>query len=113
MHLPSYITARAVPQMLARGRKGRIELTLHGDGKRVVIGTKGTASEHIAFETEVDSVRNLEIFVDRRVVEVFVNDGERAGAKLFYSGSRSGCFVSRFLDEGAVHMTVRAMKGIW
>lgn len=31
MHLPSYITAKAVPEMLARGRKGRIELTLHGD----------------------------------------------------------------------------------
>jgi len=31
MHLPSYITARAVPAMLARGHKGKIELTLHGD----------------------------------------------------------------------------------
>lgn len=31
MHLPSYITAKAEPEMLARGRKGKIELTLHGD----------------------------------------------------------------------------------
>lgn len=31
MHLPAYITAKAQPEMLARGRKGRIELTLHGD----------------------------------------------------------------------------------
>lgn len=31
MHLPSYITAKAMPEMLARGRKGKIELTLHGD----------------------------------------------------------------------------------
>ena len=31
MHLPAYITARAIPQMLARGRKGKIQLTLHGD----------------------------------------------------------------------------------
>ena len=31
MHLPSYITAKAKPEMLARGRKGKIELTLHGD----------------------------------------------------------------------------------
>lgn len=31
MHLPAYITAKCEPQMIARGRKGRIELTLHGD----------------------------------------------------------------------------------
>jgi len=31
MHLPSYITAEMKPEMLARGRQGKIELTLHGD----------------------------------------------------------------------------------
>ena len=31
MHLPAYITARAIPAMVARGRRGKIELTLHGD----------------------------------------------------------------------------------
>ena len=31
MHLPSYITARCHPKMLARGRRGYIDLTLHGD----------------------------------------------------------------------------------
>lgn len=32
MHLPSYITAVYKPQMLARGRRGFIDLTLHSDG---------------------------------------------------------------------------------
>lgn len=31
MHLPAYITAKSVPAMVARGRRGKIELTLHGD----------------------------------------------------------------------------------
>lgn len=31
MHLPPYITATFEPEMIARGRKGKIELTLHGD----------------------------------------------------------------------------------
>ena len=31
MHLPSYITAEYVPEMIARGRRGKIELTLHSD----------------------------------------------------------------------------------
>lgn len=31
MHLPPYITAKCMPEMIARGRKGTIELTVHGD----------------------------------------------------------------------------------
>lgn len=31
MHLPSYLTAKFMPEMLARGQQGKIELTLHGD----------------------------------------------------------------------------------
>lgn len=31
MHLPSYISAKMVPEMIARNRKGKIMLTLHGD----------------------------------------------------------------------------------
>ena len=43
MHLPSYITARATPKMLARGRKGKRELTLHGD----LVPTLGLNQTHI------------------------------------------------------------------
>lgn len=31
MHLPPYITAEYKPEMIARGRRGKIELTLHSD----------------------------------------------------------------------------------
>lgn len=31
MHLPSYLTAKFKPEMIARGRHGKIELTLHSD----------------------------------------------------------------------------------
>lgn len=31
MHLPPYLTAKAFPETLSRGRKGKIEVTLHGD----------------------------------------------------------------------------------
>ena len=31
MHLPAYITAEYQPEMIARGRRGKIELTLHSD----------------------------------------------------------------------------------
>ena len=34
----------------------------------------------------------LEIFMDRRVVEVYVNEGETVGTKLFYNSSLEGCF---------------------
>ncbi len=31
MHLPAYITAESEPKMIARGRRGKIKFTLHGD----------------------------------------------------------------------------------
>lgn len=31
MHLPSYITAKFTPEMIARGRRGKMELTLHSE----------------------------------------------------------------------------------
>ncbi|MCM1311324.1 MAG: DUF1573 domain-containing protein [Bacteroides sp.] len=42
MHLPPYITAEAKPVMLARGRRGTIELILHGD-KLVNMGLNQTS----------------------------------------------------------------------
>lgn len=42
MHLPPYITANFRPAMLARGRRGTIDLTLHGD-KLVNMGLNQTS----------------------------------------------------------------------
>ena len=54
------------------------------DEKGLRLTTHGVKSEHITFPADVERVEKLEIFVDRRTAEIYVNDGEAAGTKLFY-----------------------------
>ena len=82
------------------------------DGLRIV--TKGVKSEGICFRADVEEVRTLEIYVDRRVVEVYVNDGEAVGTKVFYTGSEDGCFeLSTDTPECVGHSEVARMKSVW
>lgn len=79
-----------------------------------MLKTKGVQSEKIDFVANVDEVEDLEIFVDRRVVEVFINKGEAAGAKLFYTETKDGTLTAKFEQEEAVkYMEVCSMKTIW
>ena len=56
----------------------------------------------------------MEIFVDRRLTEVFINDGEEAGTKLFYQDSSDGIFKASFQEEGEVdRIQIFAMESIW
>lgn len=76
--------------------------------------TKGVKSEGIRFRADVEEVRALEIYVDGRTAEVYVNEGEAAGTKVFYNRSADGCFA---LDaETPAHVAwveVACMKSIW
>lgn len=78
------------------------------------IKTAGVKSEGIDFTADVKEVWDIEIFVDRRLIEVFLNKGEAAGAKLFYNSSKSGVFKAAFECEKAVEaIEVCTMKSIW
>lgn len=60
------------------GRNGIIEFS-----------TKGVASESVRFCTAPVKCLKLEVFMDRRTCEVFINNGECSGTKTFYGdGSR-------------------------
>ena len=76
--------------------------------------TKGVKSEGICFKADVEEVRELEIYMDRRVAEVYVNGGEAAGTKVFYSGSKAGCFaLDAETPENVVWAEAVCMKSIW
>lgn len=63
---------------------------------------------------ELEKIRELEIFVDRRMVEVFVNGGERTGTRVFYGDGDNGIFSAEFSRPEAVAMAeVSAMESIW
>ena len=89
-----------------------ISLVNDREGLRIV--TKGVKSEGICFRADVEQVRKLEIFMDRRMVEVYVNDGEAAGTKIFYNTSEEGCFVLRAKEpENIEGVCIGLMGSIW
>lgn len=90
------------------------KLWLIKEQKCIRIKTEGVKSKYVNFETEVEQVKKVEIFVDRRLTEVFINDGEEAGTKLFYQDSSDGIFKASFQEEGEVdRIQIFAMESIW
>lgn len=89
-------------------------ISLLHDLKGLRIVTKGVRSEGIDFAADVAEVRELEIYMDRRVAEVYVNGGEAVGTKVFYNTSQDGCFELCAMRAGNVERAELAlMKSIW
>lgn len=93
------------------GRDGEKEISLISRQGKTYLKTKGVKSKDIDFVSQVEECRNAEIFVDRRTVEVYLNDGEAAGTKLFYNSSREGSF--RLNAGESVQVELYTMKSIW
>lgn len=78
------------------------------------IKTEGVPTQSVRFPAEVECVRTIEIFVDRRTIEVYLNDGEAVGTKVFYSEEKEGCFKAVFDHPELVStLEVYQMKSIW
>ncbi len=89
-------------------------MLLINDENGLRLKTHGVKSEHITFPADVDRVTKLEIFVDRRTTEIYVNDGEAAGTKLFYDTSDHGCFILHTdTPEWIKRAEVFGMRSIW
>ena len=98
-------------QLAGNDEKGMLLLY---DEKGLRLKTQGVKSEHVMFPAEVEKVEKVEIFVDRRTTEVYVNDGEAAGTKLFYDTSDSGCFrLHAAMPECIKRAEVFRMESIW
>lgn len=89
-------------------------ISLVSENNILKIVTKRVKSEKISFQASLKSLETIEVFVDRRTVEVFVNDGQLAGTKVFYCESTKGLFKTDFEDLDAVdNVKVYSMKSIW
>lgn len=98
--------------LLCGDNNSNIELIKKGNITE--LKTKGVNSEKVRFIANVNEVSSIEIFVDRRTVEVFINDGEAAGTKLFYTDNKNGVFKTNFYDIEAVqNIEVYSMKSTW
>lgn len=83
------------------------------DGEVELISTKNK-DKLARFIAKTREVKKIEIFMDRRVVEIYVNDGEKVGTKLFISHSKEGIFKAFFEEPMKVEQVlVRKMEAIW
>ena len=98
--------------LLGESKKGR--LWLLKEGIKLQIKTEGLKSKYVKFTTEIAHIEKAEIFVDRRLTEIFINDGEEAGTKLFYQDINDGVFQASFQEDGYVErIRIYEMEGIW
>ena len=73
---------------------------------------KGTAVEDVDFDSGITDVRQVEVFFDRNVVEVFLNGGQAAGSMLFQGADGDG--ELRIASSGKIDaVDARALNGIW
>jgi len=96
------------------GKNGQSEIRLLYENGVVEIKTYGVKSERTRFPVEVARLEHIEIFVDRRTIEVYINRGYAAGTKLFFNENRQGIFEAFFEKETALSMIeLHSMQSIW
>lgn len=99
---------------LILGECGEDRIGLRSKGGVTELFSTRIKDPKITMKSCVRKVRSMDIYVDRRTVEVFLNDGEDAGTKTFYNLSKTGSFRAWFADESQVEqMRIRKMKSVW
>lgn len=93
------------------GKDGEKEIRLVGESGKVFLKTQGVKSSTIQFISSVKECRNAEIFVDRRTVEIYLNDGEDVGTKLFYNSSTEGYFLLKSRESSQTELFT--MHSVW
>ena len=71
---------------------GEVRWTLECRDGEIRCSSQGAPSDDLACVTHVDEVKRIEVFYDHGIIEVFVNDGEAAGAMLAYDERENGGF---------------------
>lgn len=96
------------------GKNGQCEIRLLYENGIAEIKTFGVKSERTRFPVEVARLEHIEIFVDRRTIEVYINRGYAAGTKLFLNENKQGIFEAFFEKETAVSkIELHSMQSIW
>lgn len=94
-------------------REGKDTLSLvRRNGITGLVSTRKEV-EGIHFPSDIRNVRYVELFVDRRVTEVYLNHGESAGTKLFYQEGSTGYLEAEFEEGGLERLEVWTMESIW
>ena len=93
------------------GQDGDKSISLTAEGGKVFFKMAGVKSDKVQFVSSAEKCRNAEIFVDGRTIEVYLNDGEDVGTRLFYNSNRQGIFCLN--SEKDAQVKICEMKSIW
>jgi sucrose-6-phosphate hydrolase SacC (GH32 family) len=76
--------------------------------------THGSHTDALHLHAGISDIRKIEIFYDRGVAEIFLNDGEAAGAVLSACAGENGTFMmSHAADQQSVTLELRKLNSIW
>lgn len=102
------------PFSILLGKEHERKIWFLCDENGAQICTESETGIQRTFPADVEEIRELEIFVDRRTVEVYINQGEAAGTKLFYHSSMDGCFIMTMgKTEVLAGAELTTMQSIW
>lgn len=96
---------------LARDGKDRLSL-VREKGATSIVSTKKEVCQ-VCFPSDISGVRKIEVFTDRRLIEVFLNEGESVGTKLFYQKGTRGFLEAEFAEGDLEELEVRKVNPIW
>lgn len=95
-------------------RDGKDELWFLWDQKNAEIYSSKDAGKTVRYFTKLEKLYKVEIFFDRRVAEVFLNEGEAVGTRLFYSMQNDGFFSAEIQEVGCLkQLEVCKMNSGW
>jgi sucrose-6-phosphate hydrolase SacC (GH32 family) len=79
-----------------------------------MLRTLGSQTDALELHAGISDVRRIEIFYDRGIAEVFLNNGEAAAALLSPCNDEEGAFrMSQASQDSSVTVDLRRLHGIW
>lgn len=93
------------------GKDGEKSVSLVSEQGKVSLKMTGVRSEDVHFISCVEICNNVQVFVDGRTIEVYLNHGEDVGTRLFYNSSREGIFHLK--SEREAEVKICTMNSIW
>lgn len=98
--------------LLAQDGKDYIKII--GTARKLELISTKNKCRNSRFLIETEQIEKIEIFMDRRVTELYLNDGEKTITKIFVNNSSDGVLKAHFgKKENISNLLVRKVNSIW
>lgn len=95
---------------LTKNKTAAVALSRHDAELLLIVGD----DEPCKCSLQGDGLKRLTVYLDRSVIEIFVNNGESAGARRYYLVEPEMWITGHFTHPDAIRrVTIKKMKSIW